>query len=51
MATPKNKNPCSGVHETYNFGRRFLGHHNCIRTLSDLLLRVEKKLFKEIHEI
>ena len=47
MATPYNKNPCPGGHETYNFGRPFLGHPYNTLSLSDLCLRVEK-IFKEI---
>ena len=48
MATPKHKNPCPRGHEMYNFGRAFLVHHYYIFGLSDLCLRVEKKIFKEI---
>ena len=50
MVRPKNKNTSPGVHEIYNFGRPFLGHHTCIRISSYLCLRVEKKVLKEIHE-
>ena len=48
MATPQHKTPCPGVHEIYNFGRPFLGHHYYILSLSDQCLGVEKKVFKEI---
>ena len=47
MAAPQHKNPCPGIHEIYNFGRPFLGHHYYILSLSDLYLEVEKKIFKE----
>ena len=45
MATLQRKNPYPGVHEIYNFGRPFLGHHYCILSLSDLCLGIEKKIF------
>ena len=48
IATPERKNPCPGGHESYNFGRPFLGHHYYILSLSDLYLGVEKKFLKEI---
>ena len=48
MATPEHKNSCARGHEIYNFGRPFLGHHYYIFGLSDLCLRVKKKIFKEI---
>ena len=48
MAMPERKNPCPGGHESYNFGRLFLGHHYFILSVSDLCLGVEKKIFKEI---
>ena len=48
MATPQHKNPCSGGHEIYKFGRPFLGHHYYTLSLFDLCLDVEKKIFKEI---
>ena len=48
MATPYHKNPCTGGHEIYNFGRPFLDHHYYILSLFDLCLGVEKKIFKEI---
>ena len=37
-------------HESYKFGRPFLGHHYnlYVHSLSDLCLRVKKKIFKEI---
>ena len=38
-------NPCPGGHETYNFGRPFLGHRYYILSLSDLCMGVEKKIF------
>ena len=49
---PLHKTPCPGVHEIYNFGRPFLGHHYryYILSLSDLCLGVEKKIFKELHQ-
>ena len=43
--------PCPGGNEIYNVGRPFLGHHYCILSLSDLCLGVEKKIFKEIHQL
>ena len=51
MATPLHKNPgpCPGVHDIYNFGKPFLGHHYYILGLSDLCLGVEKRIFKEIN--
>ena len=48
MATPLHKNPCQGGQEIYNFGGPFRGHHNCILSLSNLCLGVEKNIFKEI---
>ena len=38
------QDPCPGGHEIYNFGRIFLGHHYHILSLSDVCLRVEKKI-------
>ena len=40
--------PLLGVHETYYFGRNFLGHHYYILSLSYLFLGVEKKILNEI---
>ena len=37
--------PSPGGHESYNFGRPFLGHHYYILSLSDLYLGVEKNVF------
>ena len=37
-----------GSHEIYNIGRPFLGHHNCILSLSGQCLGVEKKILKDI---
>ena len=48
MATPYHKNPCPGGNQIYNFGGPFILHHNCTLGLSDLCLRVEKKILKEI---
>ena len=48
MATPKHHNPSPWGHESYNFGRPFLGHHYYILSLSDICIGVEKKIFKEI---
>ena len=48
MVTPWHKTPCPGGHETYNFSRLFIGHHNIILNLSDLCLGLKKKIFKEI---
>ena len=49
MATPQHQNPCPGGHDSYNFGRPFLGHHYYyLLSLSDLCPRVKKKVFKEI---
>ena len=48
MATPMHKNSCPRGYEIYNFGRPFLGHHYYKLSLSDLCLKVEKKIFKEI---
>ena len=39
--------PAQGGHESYNFGRPFLGHHYYVHSLSDLCLGVEEKIFKE----
>ena len=36
--------------EMYNFGRHFFGHHKYILSFSYPCLRVEKKIFREIHE-
>ena len=47
MATPQHKNPCLGGHGSYNFCRALLGHYH-IHSLSDLCLRVQKKIFKGI---
>ena len=47
MVTPHHKNPCPGVHEIYNFGRPFLGHHYYILGLSDLFLGEEKIYLKK----
>ena len=47
MATPQHKNPCTRGHESYSFGRPFLGHDYYILSLSDLCLGVEKKIFKK----
>ena len=47
MATLYRKNPCPGGHESYNFGRPFLGHHHYIYSLSDLCLGVKKKIFTQ----
>ena len=38
--------PCTGVHEIYNFGRSIIGHHNYIHSLSDICLVVEKTCHK-----
>ena len=49
MPTLYRRNLCPGGHESYNFGKPFLGHHYYIHTsLSDLCLGVKKKNFKEI---
>ena len=48
MAMPLHKNPCPRGQGIYNLGRTFLGHHYYILSLSDLCLRVEKEIFKEI---
>ena len=48
MATPQHKNPCSGGHEIYKFGRPFLRHTNYLLILSVVSLGVEKKIFKEM---
>ena len=50
MVTPQSKNPCPWGHEMYNIGRPFLVHHNYILSLPNLCQRVEKKIFKEIHQ-
>ena len=39
------KNSCPRGHESYNFGRPFLGHHFYILSLSDSCLEVEKNIF------
>ena len=46
---PQQKNTCPGGLEHYNFSRLFLGHHYCTLSLSDLLLGVEKKIFRRIN--
>ena len=51
MATPYHKDPCPRVHEIYNFGRTFLGHHYYILILSDICMGVEKKIFIEIMHV
>ena len=48
MDTTLPKNPFPVGNEIYNFGRRFLRHHNYILSLSVLCLGVEKKIFQEI---
>ena len=48
MAKPYRMNPCPGGHESYNFGRPYLGHYYYILSLSDLCLGVKMKIFKEI---
>ena len=45
MATPQQKNPCPGGHESKNLGRPFLGDHYYILSLFDLCLGVEKMIF------
>ena len=35
MATPLHKNPSTGRHEIYNFGRHFLGHHYYTRSTEE----------------
>ena len=48
MTTLQHKNPCHGGHEINNFGKLFLGHHYYTLNLSDLCLKKEKKILKEI---
>ena len=48
FATHLHKYFCPGVHEIYNFGRTFLGHHYYILSLSEP--KIEKKIFYEIHQ-
>ena len=48
MFPPLHKNPCPGVHEIYNSGRPFLGHHYYVLSLLDICLGVVKKILKEI---
>ena len=45
IVTPNIRTLALGVHEIYNFGRSFLGHHYFILSLSDLCLGVEKMIF------
>ena len=45
MATTQHNNPCSGAHETYNFCRPFVGHHDYTLSLYGLCTGVEKKIF------
>ena len=40
--------PLPWGHEIYNFGRPFLCHHRYILALSDICLKKEKKILKEI---
>ena len=40
--------PLPRGHESYNFGRPFLGHHHYIHSFSDLCLKVKKKILREI---
>ena len=49
MTMPQDKNPCPRGHETYNFGRPFLVHHQYILSLSDLCLGVEKMIKEIMH--
>ena len=49
MPTPQHKNPCSGGHKIHNFVRPSLGHKQNLLNLSDLCLRIEKKLNKKMH--
>ena len=37
--------PMPRGHESYSFGRPLLGYHYYILSLSDLLMKVEKKIF------
>ena len=46
LFTPKLPPLWVGVHEIYNFGRPFLGHHYYILGLSDQCLGVEKKFLR-----
>ena len=41
------KDPWPKGHESYNFGRPFLGHHFYTLSLSDLCLGALKKIFKQ----
>ena len=45
MATPLHKNPCTGGHNIYNFGRPFFGHHFYTLSLYRPYPKVEKKIF------
>ena len=45
MATPLHMNTCPEGHETYNLSRLFIGHHYNLLSLSDLCLRLERKIF------
>ena len=48
MSIPQHKNPCTGDHEIYNFGKLFLGRHYILFSLSYQCLGEEKKILKEI---
>ena len=48
MDTPKYKNPCPAGHKIDIFCSPFLVHHYYILNLSELCLRVKRKIFKEI---
>ena len=51
MATLQHKNPSSRGHEIYKFGRPILGNHYYTCNLSEPSPEVEKKIFKEIHQL
>ena len=48
MVMTNTETPAPGVHESYNFGRPFYGHHYCIPSLSYLCLGLNNKILKEI---
>ena len=48
VVTPQHKNLCPGGLEIYNFNRSFLGYQHYKLNLSDLCLRVKRKILNEI---
>ena len=46
MASPKYMNPCPIGHEIYSLSRLVIGHHFKILSLSDLCLRLKKRILE-----